>query len=239
MHLALPLTWDSLSDTLTSLALALLLGALIGAERQYRERIASLRTNVLVALGAAAFVDLGLQIGGPADALRVVANVVTGVGFLGAGLIMKEGANIRGLNTAATVWCSAAVGAAAGANLPAQAIGLAVFVLVCNTALRPLGKLIDRLPVRDAAAEARYAVSLTVPDATVAAARDALAEALADAAYPVATWEQHARKGGQAELVAVLVSTSVTPQELDAVVTRLRRAVPEAADAAWTRSNPD
>ncbi|MCA3413788.1 MAG: MgtC/SapB family protein, partial [Roseomonas sp.] len=86
----------------------------------------------------------------------------TGVGFLGAGLILREGGTIRGLNTAATVWCSAAVGAAAGANLPVQAVAIAVFVLVCNTALRPLGILIDRLPVRDQAAEARYQVAITV-----------------------------------------------------------------------------
>ena len=107
-----------IGNTVGSLALALLLGAVIGAERQYRERIASLRTNVLVALGAAAFVDLGIQMGGSDGAMRVLANVVTGVGFLGAGLILREGGTIRGLNTAATVWCSAAVGAAAGANLP-------------------------------------------------------------------------------------------------------------------------
>ena len=112
----IPESLASIADTAGSLALALLLGAVIGAERQYRERIASLRTNVLVALGAAAFVDLGIQMAGGDGAMRVLANVVTGVGFLGAGLILREGGTIRGLNTAATVWCSAAVGAAAGAK---------------------------------------------------------------------------------------------------------------------------
>src|SRR3954469_16267984 len=95
-------------DTLVSLAVAFILGTLIGAERQYRQRTAGLRTNVLVALGSAAFVDLGMRLNGNAGAGQVLAYVVSGVGFLGAGVIMKDGGNIRGLNTAATLWCSAA-----------------------------------------------------------------------------------------------------------------------------------
>jgi putative Mg2+ transporter-C (MgtC) family protein len=236
METLLPANLGTLLDTAGSLALALLLGALIGAERQYRERTASLRTNVLVALGSAAFVDMGIQTGGMDGAMRVVANVVTGVGFLGAGLILKEGANIRGLNTAATVWCSAAVGASAGANLPVQALALTVFVLVCNTALRPIGKMIDRLPTRDQSAEARYQVSVTVPDRAVEEAREALAEALSAAGYPVRGWEQHARPMGEVEIAATLVSTSLRARELDAVVAALR-SLPAASDAAWTRSD--
>jgi len=231
----IPDSLAGIADTAGSLALALLLGAVIGAERQYRERIASLRTNVLVALGAAAFVDLGIQMGGSDGAMRVLANVVTGVGFLGAGLILREGGTIRGLNTAATVWCSAAVGAAAGANLPVQAVAIAAFVLICNTALRPLGILIDRLPVRDQAAEARYQVAITVPEPAVAEAREALSQALAAGGFPVAGWEQHALQDGQVAILATLVSSSARPEELDAVVARLRR-VTVATDTAWLRS---
>src|ERR1700761_6282575 len=98
-------------DTLVSLATAFVLGTLIGAERQYRQRTAGLRTNVLVAVGAAAFVDIAQRIGGANAAVTVIAYVVSGIGFLGAGVIMQEGLNVRGLNTAATLWCSAAVGA--------------------------------------------------------------------------------------------------------------------------------
>lgn len=228
----------SLLDTAASLLVALVLGAAIGAERQYRERIASLRTNVLVAVGSAAFVEMGIRLGGAEGAMRVVANVVTGVGFLGAGLILKEGANIRGLNTAATVWCSAAVGACAGANMPLQAMVIAAFVLACNTALRPIGKLIDRLPERDAATEAHYDVTVTVPEAMAEDARAALAEALRAADYPVASWEQHARAGGEVELAAGLVATSAAPLELDGVVAGLRRRLPGASDAAWRRRRP-
>jgi putative Mg2+ transporter-C (MgtC) family protein len=93
-----------LGQTSADLLLALVLGALIGIERQWRQRTAGLRTNTLVAVGAAIFVDLALRMGGAAEATRVVAYVVSGVGFLGAGTIMKEGANVRGLNTAANLW---------------------------------------------------------------------------------------------------------------------------------------
>src|ERR1700751_4641217 len=101
--------------TFPRLTLAMMLGAMIGAERQWRQRSAGMRTNTLVCFGAAAFVDLGATLAG-ANSVGVIAYVVSGVGFLGAGAIMKEGASIRGLNTAATLWCSAAVGACAGAG---------------------------------------------------------------------------------------------------------------------------
>src|SRR5271169_3452526 len=109
-------------DSLVSLFAAFVLGTLIGAERQYRQRSGGLRTNVLVAVGAAAFVDIGMHLNGNAGATQVIAYVVSGVGFLGAGVIMKEGKNVWGLNTAATLWCSAAVGACAGANLALESV---------------------------------------------------------------------------------------------------------------------
>jgi putative Mg2+ transporter-C (MgtC) family protein len=116
-----------------------------------------------------------------------------------------------------------------------QAVAIAVFVLVCNTALRPLGILIDRLPVRDQAAEARYQVAITVPEPAVAEAREALGQALSAGGFPVAGWEQHALQDGQVAILATLVSSSARPEELDAVVARLRR-VTVATDTAWVRS---
>src|SRR5258706_8237894 len=101
-------------DTLVSLLTAFVFGTLIGAERQYRQRSAGLRTNVLVAVGAAAFVDLANHLTGSEGSVRVIAYVVSGIGFLGAGVIMKEGMNIRGLNTAATLWGSGAGGSSSG-----------------------------------------------------------------------------------------------------------------------------
>ncbi len=124
-------------NSVLSLFCAFVLGTLIGAERQYRQRTAGLRTNVLVAVGAAAFTDLGMRIGHADGAIRIVAYVVSGVGFLGAGVIMKEGMNVRGLNTAATLWCSAAVGALSGVDLAAEAALVTAAVLAGNTLLRP------------------------------------------------------------------------------------------------------
>src|ERR1700728_433348 len=123
-------------DTLGSRGAAFVLGTLIGAERQYRQRSAGLRTNVLVAVGASAFVDLAFHLAGPDGSVRVIAYVVSGIGFLGAGAIMKEGMNVRGLNTAATLWASAAVGACAGADMVAQSAAATIFVLAGNTLLR-------------------------------------------------------------------------------------------------------
>ena len=111
----------ALLNTLVCLSTAFLLGGLIGFERQVRQRTAGLRTNTLVAVGAAVFVDMAFRLGGPEGAVRVVAYVVSGIGFLGAGAIMKEGANVSGLNTAATLWGSAAVGCCAGAKLLPEA----------------------------------------------------------------------------------------------------------------------
>jgi len=99
-----------------NLAVALGLSAVIGFERQWRNRLAGLRTNTLVSLGAATFVIFAAVVPGDASPTRVAAQVVSGIGFLGAGLIFREGLNVRGLNTAATLWCSAAIGALAGAT---------------------------------------------------------------------------------------------------------------------------
>ena len=127
-----------------NLALALFCGALIGSERQVRQRMAGLRTNALVALGAATYVVFSQLFPDEVSPTRVAAQVVSGIGFLGAGIIFRHGFTVHGLNTAATLWCSAAVGLIAGAGYPAFAIlatGLVVFV---NLGLRPLVKWLKR-----------------------------------------------------------------------------------------------
>ena len=121
---------------------ALTCGAVIGSERQMRQRMAGLRTNALVALGAAGFVTFSSFYPNEVSQTRVAAQVVSGIGFLGAGIIFRDGFNVHGLNTAATLWCSAAVGLICGAGaLPLAALltGLVVFV---NLGLRPLVKFL-------------------------------------------------------------------------------------------------
>ena len=88
-------TLSQFLNTATALGTAFALGGVIGLERQYRQRTAGLRTNVLVAVGAAAFVDLGMRVGGADGSVRVISYVVSGIGFLGAGVIMKEGTQSR------------------------------------------------------------------------------------------------------------------------------------------------
>lgn len=126
-------------DFLWRLGAALLMGTAIGLERQWRQRMAGTRTNALVAAGASAFVMCGYMV---RDASRgeamIVPYVVSGVGFLGAGVIFKDSGSVRGLNTAATIWCSAAIGAITGLGNPLQALVLTIAVLSTNLILRRL-----------------------------------------------------------------------------------------------------
>jgi putative Mg2+ transporter-C (MgtC) family protein len=210
-------------DTLASLTAAFVLATLIGAERQYRQRTAGLRTNVLVAVGAAAFVDLAMHLTGVDGAVRVIAYVVSGIGFLGAGVIMKEGMNVSGLNTAATLWGSAAVGSCAGADMIAQAAALTVFVLAGNTLLRPLVNAINRIPLDAHASEATYYFKLAVTSHALPVMRDRLVERLESANYPVAEIKVVELGDDLLEIVATLVSSSIDPPELDAVAADLQR----------------
>src|SRR4051794_646779 len=98
------------------LAVGLSCGALIGIERQWRARMAGLRTNALVAAGATVFVLYSVAVGDSGSPTRVASYVVSGIGFLGGGVILRDGFNVRGLNTAATLWCSAAVGVMAASG---------------------------------------------------------------------------------------------------------------------------
>ena len=226
-------TFDLLAflNTAVCLAAAFALGTLIGTERQYRQRSAGLRTNVLVAIGAAAFVDFGIRIAGPSST-QVLAYVVSGIGFLGAGAILREGNNVRGLNTAATLWCSAAVGAASGAGLVAEAMLVTLFVLAGNTLLRPLVNRINRIPINEEASEATYEVRLSTDLVDADVAREALIEALEKAYYPAADVETKERGEDTVEIVATLVATSIVPEELDAVVEGLEK-LPGVDHASW------
>ncbi len=133
------------NDFLLRIGCAFLLGMAIGLERQYRQRNAGLRTNILVSVGAAAFTVLSYSmVTGGGDPSRVAAQIVSGIGFLGGGLILKDGLSVRGLNTAATIWCSAACGTLSGVGMFAEAAVLVVCVLVTHCLLRPLCLLIEK-----------------------------------------------------------------------------------------------
>jgi putative Mg2+ transporter-C (MgtC) family protein len=133
----------------TELALRLLLaaglGAVVGIEREFRHKAAGLRTNILISVGSALFTVVSIQFadhGGTSD--RTVAQVVTGVGFLGAGAIMRSGSGVHGLTTAATIWVVAAIGMAAGAGEFAIASVATLITLVVLAVLLPLEIYFDR-----------------------------------------------------------------------------------------------
>lgn len=227
-----------LIDSMVSLATAFLLGGVIGFERQVRQRTAGLRTNTLVAVGAAAFVVLANRLNGHEGAVRVVAYVVSGIGFLGAGAIMKEGANVTGLNTAATLWGSAAVGACAGADLIGEAVLAALFVLASNTLLRPVVNRINRQPVKEEFAEATYTVYVICERARQAELRERLVEWLEASNYPVRDVNQHAFGQADAEIEATLYATAVEASELDRVMAQLE-AQPGVSQAFWNARSED
>ncbi len=123
---------------------ALLLGTAIGAERQWRHKIADLRTNALVSVGACLFVSLSVLIIDDESPTRVAAQIVSGIGFLGAGVILREGFNVRGINTAATLWCAAAIGALSGYGFFFNALVGAVVILIANILLRSFQQKVNR-----------------------------------------------------------------------------------------------
>ena len=148
---------------LLRVAVALVLGALIGAERQLRQRLTGLRTNALVSTGACLFVLVTQAVPGmlPADASRVAAYVVSGIGFLGGGVIMRDGMNVRGLNTAATLWCTAAVGVLCSLGLLLEASLGSLMVLCANILLRDIAQRLNQQDVLPASeAEQRYEVRI-------------------------------------------------------------------------------
>jgi len=140
---------------------ALFLGGIIGLERQWRQRTTGLRTNGLVAVGSAMFIMMGGLIAGEGSQGRVAAYVVSGIGFLGGGVILKDGFNIRGLNTAATLWCTAAVGTLAGLGYLGFAVLGTAGVLSANLILRPIARLINRTPVEKKEHEILYRLRCT------------------------------------------------------------------------------
>jgi putative Mg2+ transporter-C (MgtC) family protein len=238
------MTWpefqlDAWLGTLASLTVAFILGALIGFERQVRQRNAGLRTNTLVAVGAAVFVDLAVHFhqihGGTPSPLHVVAYVVSGIGFLGAGAIMKEGANVTGLNTAATLWGSAAVGCCAGAKLFPEAATAAAFVLLTNTLLRPVVHRINRNPLTVDKAEARYCVSVVCLQRDHGAVRARLVGLLDEMNYPARSIEQNPFGLIHVEVEATLFATEIDTDKLDEGMAALSRQ-PGVLQAVWYAS---
>ncbi|MFN6946450.1 MAG: MgtC/SapB family protein [Cytophagaceae bacterium] len=152
-----------ITDFVLRLSLALILGAFVGFERQWRQRSAGLRTNTLVSVGAAAYILFSQVVVSDTmgDPTRVAGQIVTGIGFLGAGVIMREGLNVTGLNTAATIWCSAAVGSLAGAGMFLEAVITAAMIVLSHVVFRPLGRILSKRPIsKSEVSSTRYQLTI-------------------------------------------------------------------------------
>ncbi len=132
-------------DLLLHLVLAVILGGAIGLERELQQKAAGLRTNILICVGAALFTELSLAMTAEfGDPSRIAAQIVTGVGFLGAGAIIQGRGIVTGLTTAATMWLVAAIGMAVGFGALLEATGTTLLVVVVLVALRPIERWIEK-----------------------------------------------------------------------------------------------
>ncbi|MDP1802682.1 MAG: MgtC/SapB family protein [Bacteroidota bacterium] len=136
--------YDFIFDNSVKLIVSLVLGALIGAEREYKGRNIGFRTIILITLGSTLFTILSFILGKDTDPARIASNIVTGVGFLGAGAIFREGANVRGMTTASLIWISAAIGMACGIAQYEFAILVTFTTLVILLGFTGVQKFIDR-----------------------------------------------------------------------------------------------
>ena len=134
----------SLQIDMLKLVLALFLGAAIGAEREYKSKSIGFRTVILITLGSCLFTILSSIMGGEKDPTRIAANIVTGIGFLGAGAIFKEGANVKGITTAATIWIAAAIGMSIGIGKYEFAFLSCFLVLIVLLGFTWFQKFIDK-----------------------------------------------------------------------------------------------
>lgn len=223
----------SLANTFVSLFTAFLLGGVIGYERQYRQRMAGLRTNVLVAVGAAVFVDLSGLLNTPDGMARVISYVVSGVGFLGAGVIMREEGNVRGLNTAATLWCSAAVGACAGADFILEAVVATGFILAANTLLRPLVNALNRRHSGMMSPETLAEIHIIVNRAQQKEALAMLKTELKARQYPITDLDISIFGDDEVEIEAILSADVADIEELDTLIVRLSSS-PFVLQAFWS-----
>lgn len=216
-----------------NLAIALALGAAVGFERQWRQRLAGLRTNTLVALGAASFTVFAASFPDEVSPTRVAAQVVSGIGFLGAGIIFREGFNVRGLNTAATLWTSAAIGLLAGAGQYLLACAVTAMVIFVNLALRPLSRLLDRQPLQTTELTRNYAVEIICKGAEEAHVRALMLQGFATSGLHLTALDsENIEDSDRVEVTAQVTGEGIQPGVLEQIVGRLSLE-PAVTAARW------
>ena len=172
------------------LGAAVLAGALIGLERQWNKHTAGVRTHALVALGAALFVLFAPLAGTPQEAARMAGQVITGIGFLGAGVLMRTGLTVHGLNTAATVWCTAALGVlCAAADYWSALLGTGAVMLV-NLVFRPVSRMLTKFSTRQPPQAFHYSIKVSCDPGREAAISSLLTQLVAAGPFVVESLQQ-------------------------------------------------
>lgn len=228
---------DPIVEVALNLAVAVALGAAIGLERQWRQRLAGLRTNTLVSLGAASFVVFAAAFPDEVSPTRVAAQVVSGIGFLGAGIIFREGVNVRGLNTAATLWCAAAVGLLAGAGEFGRAAVVTALVIAVNIALRPVLRFIQAQPRPEPEGDRHYVMTVVSRSEAEAHVRALLLQGVSAAGLRLRRLDsQNIEDSDRIEVEAEVLSGTGADSPIEQIIGRLSLE-PQVTAARWRRDD--
>lgn len=220
-----------------NMGFALIMGAIIGSERQFRGRMAGLRTNALVSLGAAGFVVFAALFPDDINPTRVAAQVVSGIGFLGAGIIFRDGFNIQGINTAATLWCSAAVGLISGSGYLAYAAALTGLIVFTNLGLRPVVRMLKKAEKRNARGFQTYQMQAACLHADGKAVRALLISGLDDQGLGLS---QIASRGTDdtVEIIVKLQGMAADTAKVEKAIAHLSLD-PRVLRASWSKVDED
>jgi len=225
---------DASHSILLKLVIALLLGTLIGAERHLKQRNSNLVTHALVSLGAAFYVLRPCTMGLEFD-LRMCAQVITGIDFLGAGLIIRDGTNVKGLSTAATVWSTGAVGVFAGYGQLLLAVEAALFIVAFNFTLPKLGRYIETWSVVASEQDRIYDIRLTCPLEDEIAIRAALLQSLNANKLQFRSIKSRLDEGdGSMEIEAIVFSKSDEDSVVEQLVAQLSLRS-QVAKTSWSK----
>jgi putative Mg2+ transporter-C (MgtC) family protein len=206
----------------TRVVVALLCGAIVGAERQWRQRMAGLRTNALVSMGAGAFVALSTMFPNETSSSRIAAQVVSGIGFIGGGVILREGLNITGLNTAATIWCSAATGSLAGSGFAIPGLMTAVLVAIANLLLRPIGRTISKQSTEATELPSFYKLETTCLEREEQHIRVLLLQSLVNDTFTLKGIRSEDLNGsGKVRVRAELITAGRCDKQMESIINRL------------------
>ncbi len=222
---------------LFNIAVALALGIVIGLERQWRQHQAGLRTNALVALGAALFVSLSHLLDDTNSPTRIASYIVSGLGFLGGGVILRDGLTVKGMNTAATLWCTGAIGTLAGAGFPLQAVAGTAAVLTVHLGLRRLSAWVDAHTKIAIDTEMYYRLRVTCAEGTGAQVRAILMRHIGG--KPRMTVQGIATEDAEHErqvIVADVYAMERNDRAMEEVVARLS-IEPDVTGVSWQRSS--